>query len=379
VRELSRDEVVAARVRAQQLDRPPGSLPVAGAAVLDLGVQDTGRDGASWALANRGVPVTSPEAMATTEELALVWTLRGAPHFYRRADLPDVLVATSPFSDADAAKRVFGADAPLRAAGIGPREGLTAVAAQLRGLVRSPMVKGEVSGGLSTRLPEPYLRDCVPCGARHPWEIPFRVCALYAGLELVPGTSPPVLRPILGWECTAVGPAEDPLAAPPRLQVVRAHLRLLGPAVPKDVAAFLDAPVSEVKAHWPEDAEQVEVQGRTAWWLPTEDDRAAAGTDPARLVRLLGPFDLLLQGRDRDLLVPDPARHKALWPTLGRPGAVLLGTEVVGTWRPRASGRRLTVTLDPWRPLTGAVRRLLEEEAERLAAHRGVTLSALEG
>lgn len=374
---MDRQEALARRVHAQQLDRPAAARPLTDAAVLDLGVQDSGRDGASWALANRGVPAASPAAVEQAPELALVWTLRAAPHYYRRADLPDVVVATSPFSDADAAKRVVGAAAPLAAAGTGPREGLAEVAGALRGVVEDPLVKGEASGRLSALLPERHLRDCVPCGTRHVWEVPFRLGALYAGLELVPGTSPPVLRRIPDWPRTSWGPADDPETAPERLQVVRAHLRLLGPATPADVAGFLDSPVAEVKRHWPADAVAVEVEGRQAWVLPEPD---GAGTDPATddLVRLLGPFDLLLQGRDRTLLVPDRARHKALWPTLGRPGALLVGTEVVGTWRPRASGGTLALRLDPWQPLSPAVRARVEEEAERLAAHRGARLTGLE-
>jgi hypothetical protein len=374
--EVARHEVVSTRIRAHQLDRPTGARAVRDAAVLDLGVQDSGRDGASWALANRGVPVGSAVELESSPELALVWTLRGAPHFYRRAELPDVLVATSPFSEADAAKRVVGADAPLKAAGIATRAGLAEVARLLREVVAEPLVKGEASGRLSAVLDEPYLRTCVPCGVVHVWEMTFRLAALYAGIELTPGTSPPVLRRIPGW-ALPIGPADDPLAAPDRLQVVRAYLRLLGPATPKDVATFLDAPVAEVKRHWPQDAEPVTVEGRAAWRLPEQPaDEPAAGPP---LVRLLGPFDLLLQGRDRDLLVPDRTRHKVLWPTLGRPGAVLVGTDIVGTWRPRAAARRLTVVLDLWEPVTSTVRRRLDEEAERLAAHRGLTLAAVEG
>ena len=45
------------RVRLRQLDRAHGSL--ADTAVLDIGVQDTGPDGARWALAIRGVDVES--------------------------------------------------------------------------------------------------------------------------------------------------------------------------------------------------------------------------------------------------------------------------------------------------------------------------------
>ncbi len=49
---VSREQVLAFRMGAQQLD---GSAPtVAGTAILDLGVQDTGTDGGDWALAVRG-------------------------------------------------------------------------------------------------------------------------------------------------------------------------------------------------------------------------------------------------------------------------------------------------------------------------------------
>ncbi|MFP5283224.1 MAG: DNA glycosylase AlkZ-like family protein, partial [Actinomycetes bacterium] len=118
-----RDRAVERRIAAQQLDAPPGTRAALDAAVLDLGVQDTGRDGASWALANRGVDI-DPDRFAAAEELALVWTLRASPHVYRRKDLPDVAVATSPYSDADAAKRIVGAGKPMKEAGIAVRSGL---------------------------------------------------------------------------------------------------------------------------------------------------------------------------------------------------------------------------------------------------------------
>ena len=66
------------------------------------------------------------------------------------------------------------------------------------------------------------------------------------------------------------------------------------------------------------------------------------------LLRLLGGFDLFLQGKDRDLIVPDASKHKALWPILGRPGAILSGTEIVGTWRPKTAGKQFTLRLELW-------------------------------
>ncbi|MFC6342627.1 winged helix DNA-binding domain-containing protein, partial [Nocardioides hankookensis] len=70
---IGRDQVLRFRVAAQQLDRGGRHRD---AAILDLGVQDTGPDGARWALEIRGARV--PE-----DDLVLAWTLRGAPPAYR--------------------------------------------------------------------------------------------------------------------------------------------------------------------------------------------------------------------------------------------------------------------------------------------------------
>lgn len=361
MRTLTREDVLGSRVRAQQLDRT--DTGPSRAAVLDVGVQDTGPDGGRWALAVRGVEVPP-------DDLVLLWTIRGSPHLYRRADLPSVAAAVAPFSDADAAKRIYDASKPLKAARIAPRAALEAVAAVMRDLARAPIVKGDLSGRVAAAMPEPYLRDCVPCGVVHLHEMPFRLAAVRAGLELQPGTSPPVLQPM---------PPFTPLAEPlPQHDVVRGYLRLLGPATPPLVASYLDAPVADVKRRWPADAEEVRVGDAVRWLLDADTDTdAPAG--PAETVRLLGPYDLFLQARDRDLLVPDPARRKALWPVLGRPGAVLVDGEVAGLWRPRQSGGRLRVLVERWQPMGDRVRRQVQEQAARLAEHRGVALAGVDG
>ncbi|NHC15567.1 DNA glycosylase AlkZ-like family protein [Motilibacter deserti] len=359
---VPRRQVLGFRVRAQQLDRDEGS--VADTAVLDLGVQDTGPDGGRWALALRGVDVGS----LGPDELALLWTVRGAPHYYRRADVPGVAAAVEPFSDADAAKRIYDAAKPLKAAGIGILDALDEVAAAMQRTVTSPTVKGEVSSAVTAVMPEPYLRFCRPCNATHLFEQPFRLAAVRAGLELEPGTSPPVLRPIAGFRKAS--------SVPERLDPVSAYLRLLGPATPRHVADYLDAPVKEVQARWPADAVEVDVEGERRWVLPADVD--ALSGPAVRGARLLGPFDLFLQAKDRALLVDDPARSKALWPVLGRPGALLLDGDLAGTWRPRKTGKRLRVELVPWAPLPAKQRAVLDEAAERLAAYRGVQLAGVD-
>jgi hypothetical protein len=107
------------------------------------------------------------------------------------------------------------------------------------------------------------------------------------------------------------------------------------------------------------------------------DVEALQGTE-ATATRLLGPYDLYLQARDRATLVTDPAKVKALWPVLGRPGAVLIDGEIAGLWRPRKSGKKFTVAVEPWRDLVPAERKLVEAEAEKLAAFRGTALTGLD-
>lgn len=374
--ETSRREVLRFRFHRHQLDRDPaqgGDVDL-----LDYGVQDTGPDGAAWALAVRGAPVSAGD------ELPLAWTLRAAPHAYRRADLAAVAVATAPLSEADARKRIFDAWKPLRVAGIEAIEALRTVAGHLRDIVERPTVKGEVSARLTGLVPPPYLRACRPCATTHVYENTFRLAALQAGLELVPGTSPPVLRRIPGLR----PPLFEQLGgeAEGRFDVVRAYLRFYGPARVGDAAAFLDAPVKEVRSHWPADALEVRVADDTPaprqaprFVLAGDAGELAAAGDSRRAgaLRLVGPYDPYLQLRDRELLVADEAHRKLLWPVLGRPGAVVLDGEILGTWRPRSSGAKLGVLVAPWAPLTGRRRSQVAEQAERLAARRGSTFSGV--
>lgn len=350
---IDRSAVLDHRIRAQGLtDEGVDDSPI-----LDLGVQDTGPDGAAWALEIRG-HVPQPEATV------LAWTVRGAPHLYRRTEIADIAAATAPFDEADARKRVFDAAKPLVAEGIDVLDALDLIATRMREIVGDEAVKGEVSQQLTERLPGPYLRHCRPCRAIHPFEQPFRLAALRAGLELVPDTSPPVLRPIAGWQ----GPAGE---VPEHLDPVRLLLHLAGPTTPALVAGYLDAPVAAVKARWPSDVVEADLDGERRWALETDIDSLTGrdGEVAPDAVRLLGPFDLHLQARDRELIVVDTASRKDLWRTLGRPGAILVGTEIVGSWRPRSQGRRLGVALELWdgsRPHAAVI-----EQAERLAQWRG--------
>lgn len=85
---------------------------------------------------------------------------------------------------------------------------------------------------------------------------------------------------------------------------------------------------------------------------------------PTEAVRLLPSGDpyYLLWGFDRELLVPDATSRAELWTTRVWPGALLVGGEIVGTWR----RSKALVTVTPWRGLSGAERLAVEAEAATL-------------
>ena len=109
------------------------------------------------------------------------------------------------------------------------------------------------------------------------------------------------------------------------------------------------------------------------------DELVATDDAPVTGTRLLGPFDLYLQLHDRALLVPVDAHRKDLWRSLGRPGAILHEGEIVGTWRARAKKTSLAVAATAWTTLRAPARDVVEVRAERLAHHRGVACTEIDG
>jgi hypothetical protein len=97
-------------------------------------------------------------------------------------------------------------------------------------------------------------------------------------------------------------------------------------------------------------------------WLLAEDEplMREEGQAPAS-VRLLPSGDAfyLLDGAERELLVPSADDRARLWTPRVWPGALLVDGEVRGTWR-RAQH---VVRIEPWGALTSAARDAVEAEA----------------
>jgi hypothetical protein len=164
---------------------------------------------------------------------------------------------------------------------------------------------------------------------------------------------------------TVPRPEVDPRDA--RLELARRYLHVFGPATPAAFARW--AGISPREGSSAFDALRASlIPVRTPigdLWILTRDEPTfrAAPRRPAQ-ARLLPSGDayFLLQGPDRELLVPDAARRRLLWTPRVWPGGLLVGAEVVGTWR-RAHE---IVTIETWRRLSRAERDAVVAEAESL-------------
>jgi hypothetical protein len=138
-----------------------------------------------------------------------------------------------------------------------------------------------------------------------------------------------------------------------RLELARRYLHIYGPATPEAfawwsaigqrhaVAAFEALRTSLAPVRTP---------AGDAWILTRDEPAFRAAPGPVAPARLLPSGDayLLFRGADRELLVPDAARRRALWTPRVWPGGVLVEGEVAGTWRRGEA----TVTVQPWSRLS---------------------------
>jgi hypothetical protein len=176
-------------------------------------------------------------------------------------------------------------------------------------------------------------------------------------------------RVLIRWEgarAPVVWTVPPPAAEPSELRVelLRRYLHVFGPSTATGFAdwAGLKPAAAEAafKALLPSLA-AVQTPIGDGWILDADEALVRESEQQAAPARLLPSGDTyyLLQGRERELLVPDAAHRSVLWTSRVWPGALLVRGEVVGTWR-RAQA---TMTIQPWRRLTRPERDAVEAEA----------------
>ncbi|MEU8799240.1 crosslink repair DNA glycosylase YcaQ family protein [Spirillospora sp. NPDC048819] len=357
---VGRTQVISYRFAAHGLG-PLGRAET----VLATGVQDypPGRT-ASLALRLRAGRV--PDAV-------LVHSIRAALHMHRPADLARLAAALRVEDGADLPPQSIGPfGAGLAEAGVSFGAALDEVAAAMRAAVadgRSP-TKGELSGAVSPEVDRRLAPWCEGCGVFHVQDQLFRQATLQAGLvvEVDAGAAGRFrYRPAEPF------PPADPLDG--RAELVRGFLATFGPAKPAQLASWLGVTPGAARGWWKlveDELRPVEVEGAKCWAHAGQIEALEAAADPSG-VRLLPPYDPLTELGDRHLLVPDPARRKAVWRPAADPGIMLVDGEIAGVWRQRRKRDRLALRVEPFGALDARRREAAESDAATIADCAGAS------
>lgn len=162
-------------------------------------------------------------------------------------------------------------------------------------------------------------------------------------------------------------PSPDMTHADARLELARRYLHLFGPTTAPSFAQWAGiSPRAAATAF--ATLERALIGARTptgdAWLLASDEPVARTRLTELAGARLLPSGDtfFLLHGAERALLVPDVTCRGALWTSRVWPGALLVGGEIVGTWRRAGTD----VSIQSWRRLSRPERQAIEAEVVTL-------------
>jgi hypothetical protein len=363
---IDRDRVLAYRAVVHDLGAP-GS----GDVVLGVGLQD-------YPPGRSALPaLTLRTASRPRSDLALVHGVRGALHLHRAADLALLRGALHVADGRDwtrQAMATFGDE--LTGAGLPFAAALDEVAAAMATVMAdgTPRTKGELSGAVGPVVDRRLTPWCEGCGAAHVQDMLFRLATLHAGLAVEVDLA-------LASQFRFVRSGDPARAATDesRAELVRRFLAAFGPASPAHLAAWLALRPPAARRWWDlvgEELRPVRVAG-TRRWTHAEHLGLLSDAPPPRGVRLLPAYDPLTELADRELLVPDPGHRRRVWQAAANPGIVWVDGEIAGVWRARTRKGRLTVTVDPFAPLSRVQLRAAEPDLEVLRAAAGAATAEL--
>jgi len=164
-------------------------------------------------------------------------------------------------------------------------------------------------------------------------------------------------------------PAVEEEAA--RAELFRRYLRAYGPATLRDFAHWAGLPAPQVRPlqeALQDGVCEVSVDGNPCLLLRADLSSLEKAKTFSGSVRLLPHFDpYLLAHRAKDHLLAS-SHYKRVYRNQGWISpVVLLDGEIAAVWSYKAKGRKLEVSVEPFRRFTRAVRERVTEEAEALA------------
>jgi hypothetical protein len=291
--------------------------------------------------------------------LVKMWAMRWTLHLFTSADYPLYLAAFRAFA-------YFRRATWLKSIGI-TADDMNALLDGFRTTLSADgLTREQLADAVAQHGGRPHLRDVLRGG----W-----------GTLLKPGTYQGhlIFGPSSGQNVTFVSPrhwlGEFPEldTADARLETLRRYLYAYGPATPGDFASWWGTGRSDAKKLFQALGETlipVSVDGRDAWALRSDSDTLQS-MEPGDSVRLLPGFDPYTLGLRRDCESALSAKHKGrVFRQQGWISAVVLvGGYVVGIWTYEVKKAHLVVTVEPFEPLSPAIRAGIEQEAARLGVY----------
>ena len=364
---LTVDQQLRVRMRSQRLSGPrPGSVPDVVRVVGALQAQNT--RAARLAVRPRGTDLDGAavdRACNVDRSVVRTWVMRGTLHMVPAADVGWMLALYKPPADAlSARERELGLDVALLARA---RSAIPEILSAGQALSRAELILALDGHGVRVG----------PDG-----QAPAHLVAHAAIQGLIcrgPDRSDdePTYVLLSEW----VGACAPPARGEAMAELARRYLTGHGPAGPEDFAYWSGLPVRAARRAFEliaDELTEIDVAGRPAWLhlAPGEDARLAefleTGGGPA--VRLLGQFDAYLLGyRDRSVaLRSEFARRIQAGGGMLNP-AVMVDGRIVGTWRQRRRARGITVLVELFEDVGGAVLAGLESEVADLGRFLDVT------
>ncbi|MEU5328213.1 winged helix DNA-binding domain-containing protein [Streptomyces parvus] len=297
-------------------------------------------------------------ALWTDRTLVKTFGPRGTVHLLPAADLP---LWTGALSAVPTGPNPFPKDARMT-----PDQVEAVVAAVGDALTGTELTIDELSDEVVART-GPWAGDLVMPGFQAMWPRWRQV------LHLAGHRGALAYAPNRGRKATYTNPGCTPLPGPGALAaLIERYLYAYGPATPAHFARWLAAPKRWAAEQFAALAASGTIEEVTlaedgpAWVVAGDTDFPDA---PVRGVRLLPYFDAFaIASWPRERLFPGAAWERALGGgQAGNYPVLLVDGVVAGVWHQRRSGRRIAVTVEPLKPLSGSRLRALEEQVERVA------------
>jgi hypothetical protein len=158
-------------------------------------------------------------------------------------------------------------------------------------------------------------------------------------------------------------------------ELARRYVGAHGPAGPRDFAYWSGFPVTTARRAFTllaDELREVDAAGDRAYLPGTADP--VAPDDGTPCVRLLPHFDAYLLGyRSREAFLPARFAHRIQAGGGFVQPAIVVDGRVVGTWRLRRQGRRMTVSAEPFERLGDELMPSLVAEADDVGRFHGTT------